>query len=48
MKVEIKKVDGDLLKYVDSVDVEVGDLEDYHRVRKRLRGEKCRSSSAER
>ena len=42
MNVEIKKVeifprDVDLSKYIDSVEVEVDNFEDYHEMRKELR-----------
>ena len=39
MKVEIKK-EVDLSKYVDSVEVEVDNFEDYHEMRKELRKKK--------
>jgi bifunctional DNA-binding transcriptional regulator/antitoxin component of YhaV-PrlF toxin-antitoxin module len=39
-KVEIFPRDVDLSKYVDSVEVEVDNFEDYHKVRKELRKKK--------
>lgn len=39
-KVEILPRDVDLSKYVDSVEVDVGNIEDYHEVRNELRKKK--------
>jgi bifunctional DNA-binding transcriptional regulator/antitoxin component of YhaV-PrlF toxin-antitoxin module len=39
-KVEIFPRDVDLSKYVDSVEVEVDNIEDYHKMRKELRKKK--------
>ena len=39
-KIEILPRDVDLSKYLDSVEVEVGNIEDYHEVRKELREKK--------
>jgi bifunctional DNA-binding transcriptional regulator/antitoxin component of YhaV-PrlF toxin-antitoxin module len=40
VKVEIFPRDADLSKYVDSVEVEVMNFEDYHKLRKELRKER--------
>lgn len=39
-KVEILPRDADLSKYVDSVEVDVDSFEDYHELRRELRGER--------